>query len=387
MIQSGKSDGDIEQERKETFLARYPRKLKLGVTVVILALVIAPWFSFDGVKENLANSVILKGKLAGITGREKNPLDELSSKDFSTEPAPTQQAIATDQKLTSQDQTTLNAIRENDADDHGARMPRAPESGLTEETPDGSLPRIGDNNRQPWQAYARPFNEADRRPRIAIVISELGLSNVATMTTVERMPSSVTLAFDVQSKVIGSWLTRARQVGHETLLSLPMEPFDYPRSDPGSRTLLTSLPDAENLDRLNWALRRGVGYVGVTTLSGSRFTTETGKLNPILLVLKQRGLMVFDAHVAPHSVLSDLSRQHRIPMASNTRRIDDNPSPEAIDTALVQLEQTARVNGRAVGLASPLPVTLDRLEAWIKQLPERGIALAPLSAVVGTNNE
>ena len=33
-----------------------------------------------------------------------------------------------------------------------------------------------------------------------------------------------------------------------------MEPFDYPRSDPGPNTLLSNIPNADNIQRLLWAL-------------------------------------------------------------------------------------------------------------------------------------
>ena len=33
-------------------------------------------------------------------------------------------------------------------------------------------------------------------------------------------------------------VARAREAGHEVLLEVPMEPFDYPDNDPGPQTLL-----------------------------------------------------------------------------------------------------------------------------------------------------
>ncbi len=213
-------------------------------------------------------------------------------------------------------------------------MTPAPDEGLSEDTPEGSLPRIGADGRQPWQVYARPFNTADTRTRIAIVITDLGLSRVDTDAAIARLPANVTLAFDVQSPVVGAWLSRARQDGHETLLMVPMEPFDYPRSDPGPNTLLTSLPNTDNLMRLQNSLREATGYVGITTLSGSRFTTNPEKLDPVLDLLKRRGLMFFDAHIAPHSAVPDIARERKIPVAVGTQQLDQNLSPAAVDAAL-----------------------------------------------------
>jgi polysaccharide deacetylase 2 family uncharacterized protein YibQ len=162
---------------------------------------------------------------------------------------------------------------------------------------------------------------------------------------------------------------------------LPMEPFDYPRSDPGPNTMLSNLPNNENVQRLQASLMQASGYVGVTTLTGTRLTTDPTKITPILDELHKRGLMVFDARVAPHSAITDLARTAHIPVAVNTQRLDQNLSPAALDEALNQIEQTARLNGRAVAMAPPLPVILDRLVPWLKQLQRDGIALAPLSAM------
>ncbi len=353
--------------RKETFLARYPRKLKLAVTGGILVVLLAPLFlpwAPSKPPEATPAPVVTESQSAAASRVDMSPPPAATG----SESAPTAESLA--------------AAARNDTDDHGTRMARAPDPGLTEDTAEGSLPRVGEDGRMPWQVYARPFDKADRRPRIAIVVNDLGLARVATDTALQSLPANVTLAFDVQGAVVGSWMGRARQDGHETLLALPMEPFDYPRSDPGPNTLLTNLPNVDNLQRLNWSLRQGSGYVGVTSLTGSRFTTDPNKFAPVLDVLKQRGLLVLDARAAPHSVVKDLARRAQVPTATATLFIDPTPTPEAIDAALSQLELAAQQTGRAIGIASSLPMTVDRLELWIKQLPSRGIALAPLSAMV-----
>ena len=228
----------------------------------------------------------------------------------------------------------------------------------------------------------RPFNTADHRPRIAIVITGFGMSRAITDQVISQLPPTVTLAFDAQSPAVAAWGVRARQDGHEILLQVPMEPFDYPRSDPGPGTLLTSLPNGDNLERLLTAMRHAVGYVGLTTISGSRFTTNSNKFMTVIEALHKRGLMVLDSRVAPHGVVTDMAVSSGVPVATVTQRLDSDLSPEAIATVLDDLEKTARQNGRAIGIASPSPIMIAQLQAWAKSLPQRGIALAPLSAMV-----
>jgi polysaccharide deacetylase 2 family uncharacterized protein YibQ len=345
--------------RQPTFLARYKRSVKISC---------AGGF--------LVAAILLLGLIPGLwRNAEPKPLTVAHAAD--TRNAPRSMTVA---PMAAAGSGTSSV--QNQQDDRSVKMDQAPDPALSEDSPAGSLPRIAEDGRQPWQAYARPFDTGDNRPRIAIVIADLGLSREATEDAISKLPANVTLAFDTQSPVAGAWFNRARQGGHETLLEIPMEPFDYPRSDPGPDTLLTTLQGADNLARLLKDLRLGAGYIGVTTLSGSRFTTDPGNMTPVLDTLRKRGLMILDAHIGPHSTVMDLAHDMKVPAAVVTERIDRDLTPDAIDTTLQQLEQTARLTGHAIGIASPTPVVLDRLQVWLKDLPRRGIALAPVSAMV-----
>ena len=227
--------------RRETFLARYPRNVKLAVTVVIFAVAILP-------------PAFIHGRLhQHMEGRELvSPATDMET---GTLPSVGGKVVGTD----------VNAPALNDQDDRSIKLVEAPDRRVTEDTAAGPLPRISEDGLLPWQVYARPFNAADKRPRIAIVITGLGMSRAITDQAITQLPPTVTLAFDSQGPVVAAWGGRARQDGHGILLQVPMEPFDYPRSDPGPATLLTSLPNGDNMDRLLTAMRRMVGYVGITT--------------------------------------------------------------------------------------------------------------------------
>jgi polysaccharide deacetylase 2 family uncharacterized protein YibQ len=52
-----------------------------------------------------------------------------------------------------------------------------------------------------------------------------------------------------------------------------------------------------------------------------------------------------------------------------------------IDKQLAALEAAARHNGAALGVAAPYPASVDRLVAWAATLNDKGLVLAPVSAV------
>lgn len=348
---------------KETFLARYSRNTKMAALTLVVLVCAAPW--------------LLKGLHHGAHAPKQHAIVQgVEWRAAVPNPAPPKPESAAEAAKGASASPFIN-----NQDDRAVKMLPAPDIALTEDTAQGSLPRIGLDGRQPWQVYARPFNTADSRPRIAVIVAGLGLDRAETEVAITRLPANVTLAFDVESRTTGAWCSRARQEGHETLLEVPMEPFDYPHSDPGPDTLLTTVSNTDNIERLQWALRQATGYIGIISLSGSRFTTDPQNMQTVADVLKRRGLMIVDARTAPHSVVSEIMRAKSVPFATATEQLDQNLAPEAIDATFAEVEQTARLTGTAIGITSANPEMLARLQTWLKTLPDKGIALAPVSAM------
>jgi polysaccharide deacetylase 2 family uncharacterized protein YibQ len=263
----------------------------------------------------------------------------------------------------------------------------APDPGLIERSDEGPLPIVGADGRKPWQVYARPFDRADKRPRIAVMVTGLGLSGAATEAAINDLGGSVTLVFNPYAQRLDEWIQRSRAAGHEVFLSLPMEPLNYPRMDPGPHTLLVALDSRQNLERLQWVLSRVTGYVGTVSSAGSRFTTSKSDLLPVLEALNHRGLMFVDARSTDRSVAGSLSKGIGLPRASVDLVLDQQASRDAIDQRLTQLETVARQNGVAVAASDAYPVTIERLAQWIPSLEAKGIALAPISATADMQSD
>ena len=258
----------------------------------------------------------------------------------------------------------------------------APDQNLVEPSRDGPLPMVGKDGRKPWQVYARPFDQTDKRPRVGLIFSGLGQSTAATEAAIQRLPGGVTLAFAPYAKNLEQWIGLARAAGHEVLLTVPMEPIGYPENDPGPHTLLTSLSERENRDRLLFLLSRFTGYVGVLNTMGARLTTSPQSLKPILEEIKDRGLIFVDARSSLRSVAAAQATEIGLPRAINNRFIDIKAARSDIDQRLDELERIAREGGYALGIGSPYPVTIERVALWVQALEGKGIALAPVSALV-----
>ena len=89
------------------------------------------------------------------------------------------------------------------------------------------MPIRAADGRRPVDVYARPWSGA-RGARVAIVIGGLGVSQTGTQEAIDKLPAEVTLAFAPQGNSIGRWMQAARRKGHEIVMQVPLEPFDYP---------------------------------------------------------------------------------------------------------------------------------------------------------------
>jgi uncharacterized protein len=252
-----------------------------------------------------------------------------------------------------------------------------------EMTPQGPLPKISADGVRPEDAFAQPVKaiagKADA-PRIAIIVGGLGVSAKLTADAIAKLPGPVTLAFVPYGSDTAS-VTRARARGHEVLLQVPMEPFDYPDNDPGPETLLTSLTPTQNMDRLHWLMSRFQGYVGLINMMGARFTASEDVLSPVLRETAQRGLLFVDDGSNPRSIAGRLAAANNLPFAKADVVIDLVPTPDEIDRALARLEMAARAHHVVVGIASALPVSIDHIAKWAKAAASRGVLLVPITAV------
>lgn len=270
------------------------------------------------------------------------------------------------------------------ADGNGQiRLSSAADQNLIEQTRAGSLPKIGPQGQRASVVYARPsgigLNNTDD-PKIAILVTGLGISASGTSEAIQRLPGAVTLAFAPYGTDLQRWIGKARRAGHEVMLQIPMEPFDYPDNDPGPHTLLTSVDGNENLKRMRWLMSRFTGYVGITNYMGARLTAKRDVFEPILREMSERGLLYLDDGSSPRSVHKQIAASISLQARSADTMIDAQQNDDSIEQALQHLETLSYQQGIAVGVASALPLSIEKITEWAAGLREKGITLIPVSA-------
>lgn len=252
---------------------------------------------------------------------------------------------------------------------------------LLESAEQGTLPVIGKDGTKPWRYYSKKYVRTGSEPMIAIIVTGLGANKQVTNRAVQ-LPEDIALSFSPYAPEIANWATAARATGHEVMLDLPMQPSDYPASDPGPYGLLVGRDPQTNVTNLERVMARLAGYTGFAMPYNEIFSTDTDSFSLLLQALANRGVMlVFSREPARDelkTILNETSAAHIVA----DMVIDEDPTPETIASRLATLEQIARRRGHAVAVAQAYPVTLNVLHEWVAGLARRGVVLAPVTMMI-----
>ncbi|MBX4925505.1 divergent polysaccharide deacetylase family protein [Rhizobium binae] len=260
------------------------------------------------------------------------------------------------------------------------RMAAQPNEALLEDTVFGRLPIVGPDGRRPMDQYARPSSGA-RGVRIAIVVSGLGLSQTGTQRAIAELPEEITLAFAASGNSLQRWMQEARRGGHEILLQVPLEPFDYPANDPGPGTLLTSKPVARNIENLHRAMGEITNYTGIMNYLGGRFLSDPAAMEPVMRDIGKRGLLFLDDGTSAQSKTATIAKGTELPYAFADLQLDGQLDINAILKKLDELERIARKNGQAIGIASAFDESVDAVAKWSEEASMRGIEIVGVAAL------
>ncbi len=207
---------------------------------------------------------------------------------------------------------------------------------------------------------------SSKLPEIAIIIDDVGY-NRKIATRFADLDSNITFSVLPNSPHKRSIAINAHKKGLEIMLHLPMEPFEYPKVNPGPDALLVSMTPNELKTQLRKDIA-GIPFVkGVNNHMGSRMTSLSSKMYQIFTILKEEDLFFIDSRTAPQSLCKPSARLLQIPFAERNTFLDHFQTPEAVNRQIDSLLRKALKNGSAIGIGHPHKITFEVLK---ERLPE-----------------
>ena len=256
----------------------------------------------------------------------------------------------------------------------------APFTPMSETVGDYILPRIAPESKEvPWQYYGKAM-PTSKRPVIAIVITGLGQSRSITNLSLE-LPPVYTLSFSPYTKDSPLWVINARNKGFEAWVDLPVQPVDFPASDPGPKAILEDKTPEDNMKNLHWALSRFQGFVGVVVPSYEKLTSNEVLATTVMRELSARGIQLAFVQTPINKDFSNQAVASKSLVIPADMNLDEKLLQHEILKQLDTLVAKAKKDGHAVGQLRAYPVALETLKHWTGSLKDSGVDLVPLSAI------
>jgi len=231
-----------------------------------------------------------------------------------------------------------------------------------------------------WLANALNVPDPGRRPMVSVVIDDLGLDRGRTRK-VMGLTGPLTLSFMSYAEDLPAQTAAGHNAGHELMLHMPMQPQSA-AVNPGPGALMVGQSADEIRRRLDTALGRFTGYVGLNNHMGSRFTANKPGMAVVMAEIHRRRLLFLDSRTIGGSVAPGLAQQEGVPFLERSIFLDHDPSRATVDRQLAQLEREAQKHGHAIAIGHPRDATIAGLAAWLRPAQARGLALVPASAIL-----
>jgi polysaccharide deacetylase 2 family uncharacterized protein YibQ len=200
----------------------------------------------------------------------------------------------------------------------------------------------------------QPTEEA--RPRIAIIIDDMGYRKI-TGEALLNLDLNLSFSFLPDAPNAQLQAEKARNLGRDVLLHLPLEPSD-PTWKLGPGGLYTSMSKEEMRRVFAKDLAVVPMAIGVNNHMGSYFTENETAMRNLLEIIRDDHLFFLDSLTSSHS----LGYETALIMGIKTGRrhifLDNDHENGKVASQLLELISIAEKNGWAIGLAHPFPSTL-----------------------------
>ena len=247
-----------------------------------------------------------------------------------------------------------------------------------ETTPAIPLPR--------YMANAVPVQVDPQAKLVVIVLDDMGVNAVQSANAL-NLPGPLTLSFLPYGDASLKQAKKAKQLGHEIMVHLPMEPLAHleePVMNPGPNALYVADDSAAIAAKVQKNLKDYLPLaVGVNNHMGSRFTSDKGSMLKVLPLFENAGLFYLDSLTTPNSQVTAAARELNltVPLLKRDVFLDHVIGRTEVDQSLLRLEREARKQGFAIGIGHPHAITLQALKDWLPTLAEKGIQLVPISYI------
>jgi len=255
-----------------------------------------------------------------------------------------------------------------------APTPTAQPHPLQDEAPGRGPPRAT----EPPRHEGRPQRGGHGKARLAIVIDDLGHTLEATQRFIALgYPITYSILPDVPYARQSGDLVR--QMGGQYIIHLPMQPFAYPRENPGPYPLLLSQGKAETARRVREYMQVLPDAIGASNHMGSAYTYDAERMQVVQTILAEHHLFFLNSKTSATPVPAEVAHRWGYAYLQRDVFLDNSLDEREIDRAFREAVRVALRKGHAIAIGHPHPQTWHVLKRELPRLAEEGVEPVTLS--------
>lgn len=231
----------------------------------------------------------------------------------------------------------------------------------------------------PLEVVRQPSPGSKGRPRVAIVIDDLGrsLRDLEVLAALGVPITYAVLPFETKTPEVVAELRRRKE---EVLCHLPMEAQGG--ANPGPGALLLSMSREELQEATRRALAAVPVAVGVNNHMGSGIAADREAITAVVSVVAENNLFFLDSRTTHKTLGYTIARHFGIPAAERQVFLDTQRDRDFIAGQFAEVLKHAKQRGGAIIIGHPYPETLEILAREVPKAVKQGFEFVRVSALL-----
>jgi len=230
--------------------------------------------------------------------------------------------------------------------------------------------------------YDEKVEQAARAPKLVLIIDDFGYYNGDLLDQFCATDPNITFAIIPYTRYAKTVMHQAVKAGHETIIHIPMEPLDFPKSDPGDKAIFVQHSDKEISKRMKNYIDQLPLCVGANNHMGSFATSDENTMRVVMRELKENNLYFVDSRTTSTSVAYSTAQRSNILAFKRDLFLDDPDMSSKVYTE--RISQLAALKGQPYVVAIMHCHTTKHLQymnRFIAQAKRMGFVLTRPSQV------
>jgi len=236
--------------------------------------------------------------------------------------------------------------------------------------------------------YYRNYNiSSTDKTLLAIIIDDFGYYSGDLLDDFCNLDSNITFSILPGLSHSTEVMFNAEASGHETMIHMPMEPFSYPKNNPGSDAIYVHMSENEIQKKMDFYFNQLPLCAGTNNHMGSLVTADKDVMKIVLTEIKKHGLYFVDSRTSQSSIAYTLAHEMMIPSLESNLFLDTpNLSDDTLKRKIDQLKSMQKTRNKIVVISHCS--TRDQFEylvRFLSEIKDLDFELVPVSRLLESN--